>query len=169
MLEFKRKKSLRNSIVIQKKPGNPNAVLVWREARSTRWWINYLQCRCTIKNIRGKLKTNKEMKQEYKLYKSKKGVYQIKNIRNGKILIGSSTDLVAIWNRQKTQLNFGNHPNKELQKEWNDLGPDAFEYEMLSEIKEEEIERDYKNEAKELAELFIQEIKPFGEKGYNKE
>ena len=110
------------------------------------------------------------MKQEYKLYKSKKGVYQIKNIRNSKILIGSSTDLVAIWNRQKAQLNFGNHPNSELQKDWNEFGADAFEYKILSEIKEEEgKEINYKKEIKELSELYIEEFKPFGENGYNKE
>ena len=110
------------------------------------------------------------MKQEYKLYKSKKGVYQIKNIRNSKILIGSSTDLVAIWNRQKAQLNFGNHPNSELQNDWNEFGADAFEYKILSEIKEEEgKEINYKKEAKELSELYIEEFKPFGENGYNKE
>jgi hypothetical protein len=114
------------------------------------------------------MKTNKEMKQEYKLYKSKKGVYQIKNIRNSKILIGSSTDLVAIWNRQKAQLNFGNHPNIELQKDWNKFGADAFEYKILSEINEEEgKEINYKKEAKELSELYIEEIKPFGKNGYN--
>lgn len=116
------------------------------------------------------MKTHKEMKQEYKLFKTKKGVYQIKNKTNGKVLIGSSTDLVAIWNRQKTQLNFGNHPNEELQKEWKQYGEEAFEYEIISELKEDEgKEIDYKKEVKELEELFVEEIQPFGEKGYNKE
>jgi GIY-YIG catalytic domain len=115
------------------------------------------------------VKTHKEMKQEYKLYKSQKGVYQIKNKTNGKILIGSSADLKAIWNRQRTQLNFGNHPNKELQKEWNDYGEEAFEYEIISEIKEkEDEEKDYRNEILDLEKLFIEEMQPFGDKGYNK-
>ena len=114
------------------------------------------------------MKTNKEMKQEYKLYKSKKGVFLIKNKINGKVLVGSSTDLVAIWNRQKAQLNFNTHPNNELQKDWNELGEEAFEYEILSELKEEEVkEIDYKKEVKELEELYIEEIQPYGEKGYH--
>ena len=115
------------------------------------------------------MKTHKEMKEEYKLYKSPKGVYQIKNKKNGKILIGSSTDLKAIWNRQRTQLNFGSHPNQELQKEWKEFGEESFEYEIIAEIKEkDDEEKDYKKEVKELEELYIEEMQPFGEKGYNK-
>jgi hypothetical protein len=116
------------------------------------------------------MKTHKEMKNEYKLYKSRKGVYQIRNKSNGKILIGTSTDLKAIWNRQRTQLNFGSHPNIELQKDWKQYGEESFEYEILMEIKEKENEDiDYKKELKELEELYIEEKQPYGRKGYNKE
>ena len=115
------------------------------------------------------MKTHKEMKQEYKLYKPSKGVYQIKNKKNGKVLIGSSTDLKAIWNRQRTQLNFGSHPNKELQGEWSKYGEELFEFEIIAVIKEKDNEeKDYKREVKELEELFMEEIQPFGEKGYHK-
>ena len=114
------------------------------------------------------MKTNKEMKQEYKLYKTKKGVYQIKNKINGKIFVGSSLDLVAIWNRQKAQLNFNTHPNQELQREWNDFGEEVFVYEILSELKEDDgKEIDFKKEVKELEELYLEELQPFGENGYN--
>ena len=115
------------------------------------------------------MKTHKEMKQEYKLHKTKKGVFQIKNKKNGKILIGSSIDLRAIWNRQRAQLNFGNHPNKELQNDWKKFGEETFEYEIITEIKEKEDEEiDFVKEVKELEELYIEDIQPFGEKGYNK-
>ena len=115
------------------------------------------------------MKTHKEMKQQYKQYKSPKGVYQIKNKRNGKLLIGSSTNLKAIWNRHRTQLNFGSHPNKELQSEWNKYGEESFEHEILEEIKEKDDEgKDYKKEVKKLEELFVEELQPFGTKGYNK-
>ena len=69
----------------------------------------------------------------------------------------------------KGQLNFGNHPNKELQNEWNEYGEESFEYEILSEIREKDAEeRDYKKEIKDLEELYIEEMQSFGEKGYNK-
>jgi group I intron endonuclease len=115
------------------------------------------------------MKTKKEMKQEYKLFKSKKGVYQIKNNSNGKIFVGSSKDLVAIWNRHKLQLNFGSHQNIELQNDWKKFGEDSFSYEILSEIKEEDgKEIDYNKELKFLEDLYLEELEPFEEKGYNK-
>jgi hypothetical protein len=115
------------------------------------------------------MKTKKELKQDYKLYKSKKGVFQIKNKINGKVLIGSSTDLNAIWNRQRAQLNFGSHPNKELQSDWKKYGQDNFEYEIISVLKEKENEdKDYSMDVKELEVLFVEEMQPFDEKGYNK-
>jgi hypothetical protein len=77
--------------------------------------------------------------------------------------------LKAIWNRHRAQLNFGSHPNKELQSEWNNYGEESFEYEIIAAIKEkDDEEKDYKKEVKELEELYIEEFKPFGVKGYNK-
>ena len=66
------------------------------------------------------------------------GVFQISNIVNNKIYIESSTDLAAIWNRNRFQLNNGLHPNVTLQKEWNEFGQDSFNYEILSEIKQDD-------------------------------
>ena len=115
------------------------------------------------------MKTNKELKAEYKLYKSPKGVYQIKNLKNGKIFIGSSSDLKAIWNRHQAQLNFGSHPNIELQKDWKELGKDNFEYSILTQIKEKDEEPvDIGRELKDLELLYLDELQPFGNRGYNK-
>jgi group I intron endonuclease len=115
------------------------------------------------------MKTRKELKEEYKHKKFKMGVFQIKNNINGKIFIGSSLDLNAIWNRQKIQLKFGNHPNAELQKDWKEFGEDSFSYEILSELKHlDEKEKDYQKEVAILEELYRDELKPFEDKGYNK-
>ena len=52
--------------------------------------------------------------------------------------------------------------------EWNEFGEAAFAYEILSEIKQEENATvDYASEAKRLAKMFIEELQPFGDKGYN--
>jgi hypothetical protein len=115
------------------------------------------------------MKTNKELKNDYKFYKSPKGVFQIRNKTNGKIFIGNSRDLKAIWNRQRTQLNFGNHPNQELQNDWNLLGEDSFAYEIIFEIKEVEgKEIDIPKELKILEQLYLEELQPFDDRGYNK-
>ena len=115
------------------------------------------------------MKTKKDMKEEYKQMKFIVGVFQIRNKINGKIYIDSNVNLEAFWNRNRMQLNFGNHPNELLQKEWKEFGEENFVYEILSEIKQKEEENlDYAKEAKQLAQLFIDELKPFDEKGYNK-
>ena len=115
------------------------------------------------------MKTRKEIKEEYKQRKHKMGVFQIKNTVNNKIFIGSSLDLNAIWNRQKMQLKFGNHPNKGLQKDWQKYGEESFKYEILAEIKQDDKkEINYKSELKDLEELYFEELEPFGNRGYNR-
>ena len=114
------------------------------------------------------MKTKKELKEAYKLIKFKIGVFQIRNMVNNKIFIDSSVNLDKIWNRHRVELNFGNHRNAVLQKEWKEFGEGNFQFEILSEIEQREDPTiDYAKEAKLLAQLFIEELKPFGEKGYN--
>jgi len=115
------------------------------------------------------MKTRKELKEEYKQMKFKMGVFQIKNNINGKIFIGSSLDLKAIWFAQKLQLDMGMHQNGELQKDWKKFGSDNFSYDILDEINETEDKPvDYKKEVKTLEDMIINELQPFEEKGYNK-
>jgi hypothetical protein len=114
------------------------------------------------------MKTKKELKEEYKQMKFRIGVFQIRNIVNNKIFIESSIDLVAIWNRQRFQLNFGNHHNAALQADWKELGENKFIYEILGEVEQSDTENtDYAKEAKILEELFMEELQPFDERGYN--
>ena len=115
------------------------------------------------------MKSNKELKEAYKLAKLKIGVFQIRNTINGKIFVDSSPNLDAIWNRHKSELNFGGHRNLQLQQDWKEFGEENFRFEILSEIDQKDGDNvDYAKEAKQLAEMFIDELKPFGEKGYNR-
>ncbi len=115
------------------------------------------------------MKSKKDLKSEYKLKKFKMGVFQIRNTVNNKIFIDSSINIDAIFNRHRLQLNFGSHPNNLLQNEWKEYGEEQFVFEILAELKQNETEEiDYAKEAKQLAEMYIDELKPFDEKGYNK-
>lgn len=115
------------------------------------------------------MKTKKELKEEYKQMKFTMGVFRITNKANGKIFIGSSPDLTAIWYAQKLQLGMGIHQNKELQKDWNHFGSESFTYEILEELKHsDDTKADFNKELKALEELLIEELQPFGEKGYNR-
>ncbi len=117
------------------------------------------------------MKSKKEIKDSYKEKKFQIGVFQIRNTVNNKTYIDSSTDLIAIWNRHKFQLNSGLHPNINLQKEWNEFGQENFIYEILSEIKQDNTKtvEHYRKEAKQLEILFMEDLQPFGDKGYNTE
>ena len=52
------------------------------------------------------MNAKKKLKEEYKHKKNRMGVFQIRNTANGKIYVGSSLNLDAIWNRNKMELNF---------------------------------------------------------------
>lgn len=108
------------------------------------------------------------MKEEYNLITPKMGVFQIRNIINGKVYIEGSVNLDKIWNRHRAEQNLDGHRNSSMQKDLNEFGEDNFKYEILSENKQEENKSiNYANEAKQLAKMFIEELKPFGEKGYH--
>jgi hypothetical protein len=59
------------------------------------------------------------------------GVFRVLNVTSGRSFVGSSVDLPSMLNRQRFQLEMGSHPDRTLQAEWNQLGPDAFEIEVL--------------------------------------
>ena len=115
------------------------------------------------------MKTKKELKEECKLIKYKMGVFGIINKVNGKIFIGSSLDLDAIWHAQKLQLDVGIHPNSGLQNDWKEDGPVNFIFEILEEIKQKE-DKPLENikDVKVLEAMIIEELQPFDDRGYNK-
>lgn len=49
-------------------------------------------------------------------------------------LIGPSNDLPVSLNRHRFQLEMGSHPDKELQHDWTELGPNAFVIEVLDHL-----------------------------------
>jgi hypothetical protein len=113
--------------------------------------------------------SKKELKEAYKQQKFRMGVFQIRNIVNGKVFISSSSNLDAIWNRHRLQLNFGVHTIELLQEDWKQFGEGQFVFETLSELSPKEGEEiDYNKELKLLEEMYIAELMPFGAKGYNK-
>ncbi len=96
------------------------------------------------------------------------GVFQVKNLTNGKMYIEGSPNLDKIWNRHRTQLVFGNHLNKELQQDWNTFGEEQFQFSILDEIKQDGPPgTDYRKQLKMLETMYLEELQPYGERGYN--
>lgn len=115
-----------------------------------------------------KLKTRKEIHREYKERVKPSGVFQVKNMANGKILLGSSLNLEGPLNKHRFMLKIGSHPNKELQKDWNASGQDQFTFEILETIPvKDDPNFNRKDELTLLEEIWLEKLQPFGERGYN--
>jgi len=110
----------------------------------------------------------KALLQAYKERKPRAGVYQLRNLNNGKVLVGSTTTLDTIWNSIHVQLKAGSHMATDLQADWNTMGAEAFTFEVLAEHEPAlDSPRDLRTELKELEKMFLEEIKPYGDRGYN--
>jgi group I intron endonuclease len=64
------------------------------------------------------------------------GIYQIKNIINGKVYIGSSIDLKRRENEHFNFLRKNKHYNRYLQRAWNKYGEENFKFEVLEYVKD---------------------------------
>jgi len=101
------------------------------------------------------MNTKKENKNAYKQMKFRAGVFQIKNLKDNKLFLKTSTDLDRAFNSDLFQLKLGSHRNQELQNDWNTIGSDNFEFSILDELKLKETETDSEKQKdlKELLEL----------------
>src|SRR5689334_24605839 len=81
-----------------------------------------------------KMKTRKEINREYVERVKPAGIYQVKNLVNGRVLLGSSLNLEGPLNRHRFMLKINGHTNKALQQDWNELDPDQFVFEILEQV-----------------------------------
>lgn len=110
------------------------------------------------------------------------GVFCIRNKQNGKVFIQSSEDMTTKMNRLKDSLETkGIFPSKTLQDDYNELGGEYFEFEILEELtrsKEDTayemddsfnpIQQRMRKKAKDLEEKWLEKLQPYGDKGYHR-
>lgn len=114
-------------------------------------------------------KTRAKMKLAYKQTKWPMGIFQIKNMVNGRVFIGSTKNLDVVHNRHKFQLNQGGHPNKGLQQDWNRYGPESFTFSTLEELEPgDDLSYNYTEDLQLLEAIWHEKLQPYGEKGYHK-
>lgn len=110
----------------------------------------------------------KEMKEAYRLAKRPIGIVLIRNTTNNKVFLVPSIDIQGSLNRQKFQLTANGHPNKLLQNDWNELGSDKFEFEILDQMEPSDSPSfDAKRELDFLEEMWLEKLEPYDDKGYN--
>ena len=81
------------------------------------------------------------MQTQYNGYSKSSGVYQIRNLNNGRIYIGSAKRFQQRYSDHIKSLNKGTHHNKFLQNDFNKCGTDSFIFEVLEVVEGEQVER----------------------------
>lgn len=110
----------------------------------------------------------KELLEKYKQLKTYMGVIQVKNNVNGRIFITAYPNLKNRWFAIRAQLDMGRHVNFQLQKDWKELGPNAFTYEVLEEKETGDIV-DIRWEMKQMEKKWLERLQPYGDNGYNRQ
>lgn len=115
-------------------------------------------------------KTRKELQREYKERPKPAGIFQVRNLSNGKILLGSSLNLEGPLNSHKFMLKIGRHRNEALQQDWDKFGEKKFVFEVIDVVKvKDDPNFNVTEELSLLEQIWLQKLQPFGEKGYNRD
>jgi hypothetical protein len=111
----------------------------------------------------------KALKRQYLETPRPMGVCRLVNTTNGKCLVEASRNLDAVFNRHRVELRVRSHRNKELQADWDEFGEDAFTFEILETLEPlSDPDNDPREDLAFLEEHWLNELQPYGDKGYNR-
>jgi hypothetical protein len=112
-----------------------------------------------------------ELKRQYKERAPPAGVWAVRNLRSGKVLLGASVNVPGMLNRLRFELESGLRRHPALQEDWDRLGPEAFAFETLDLLpapKEGPVDAQVqREELKVLEALWLERLRPWGEAGYH--
>jgi hypothetical protein len=113
----------------------------------------------------------KELQRQYKETRRPMGVFRVRNLRTGRWFLGASADVPAMLNRQRFQLDAGSHPNPALQRDWKDLGAEAFAFESLDLLAPPENEPGYEpqGDLRALEAMWREKLRQTEGPGYHEE
>ena len=83
------------------------------------------------------------------------GVYEIRNITNGKVYIGQTARFAHRWSVHRASLRGNKHHSSHLQRAWNFYGEDAFAFRILEVVDPYTIEK-----ACEVEQRYMDSVKP---------
>lgn len=73
----------------------------------------------------------KDLVRRYRETPRPAGVYRVTHRPSGRTKLGVSPDAQAMLNRIQAQLAMGSHPTNELQRDWDNDGEAAFDFEVV--------------------------------------
>ncbi|MCF7902613.1 MAG: GIY-YIG nuclease family protein [Candidatus Marinimicrobia bacterium] len=92
----------------------------------------------------------------------------MKNKATGKVFLASSLNVEGSLNKQEFLLASGAHKNKALQADWQKFGREQFEFTILEKVKvTDDAGFNLKDELTLLEEIWLEQLQPVGENGYN--
>jgi len=126
-------------------------------------------CRLEIKKLKDKDRNEKmqlskerkkELQEQYKLMKPEMGIFAVINKSSSKYYLQVTQNLKGMINSTRFKLDGGMHPNKELQKDWLEIGSDGFEIRVLEKIEydEDESKTDYTEELELLKMMWVDKL-----------
>lgn len=110
-----------------------------------------------------------DLKRAYREMPKRAGVFQIKNVESGDILLGSSTNLHGPLNKHRFLLSMGKHDNPALQRDWNRLGAGCFVFEVLEVVNaKDDPSFDLDDELTLLEQIWLEKLRSLGQPAYNR-
>ena len=111
----------------------------------------------------------REMIRKYKNSIQPMGIVQVRNIRNNRVYLTASANTPGTINSIRFQLKMGTFlPSTGLAQDWMEMGEQNFVVEVLDELKPvDDPGYDYRDDLKALEEMWLEKLKPFGERGYH--
>jgi hypothetical protein len=107
---------------------------------------------------------------QYKQMKPQMGVFIIRSKSSNKCYIEGTQDLRGTINGARFKLGAGGHPNKELQKDWDELGEGNFTIEILENLEydKDESKTDYTEDLALLKMIWEEKLAKENMEFYNK-
>jgi len=111
----------------------------------------------------------RELIKEYKKSIQPMGIVQVKNLRNNRVYLTASANTPGTINSIRFQLKMGNFlPSAGLANDWKEMGEENFVIEVLDVLKPvDDPAYDYRDDLKALEAMWLDKLKPFGERGYH--
>ncbi|MDP1954960.1 MAG: GIY-YIG nuclease family protein [Polaromonas sp.] len=104
-------------------------------------------------------RTRSELKKQYRETPPPMGVYAIRSLSSGRVIVEASMNVHAAMNRARFELDHKSHRDKLLQQDWLTLGPDNCRFEVIDLVKRRDDPAfDYKAELAGLLTMWREEL-----------
>lgn len=100
-----------------------------------------------------------DLKRQYRETPPPMGVYAIRSLSTGRVIVQASMNVHAAMNRARFELDHKSHRDKQLQQDWSTLGPDSCRFEVIDFVKRRDDPAfDYKTELAGLLTMWREEL-----------